>query len=133
MRIVIASILGVVFGGLFIVFGEIVGHTLFPSTMEFPSDPALWDEYLKQVPFMAMVMIVISWGFGAFVAGIISTWIQGRTNYRPMLISVAILQVFAYLNMLSFTHPKWMWITATFEFIPIGFIAYFIIRKKKTA
>lgn len=130
MRNVIAIILGVIFGGLFIVFGEIVSHSLFPSTMDFPSDPALWKEYMANVPTMNLVMIVISWGFGAFVAGIISTWIQGRTNYRPMLISVAILQVFAYLNMLTFPHPGWMWLTATFEFIPLGLIAYFIIRKK---
>ena len=131
MRVIISVVLGIIFGGFFIAFGEIVVHSLFPSDLPLPTNAFERSTFVAQTSTFQLVLVLMGWAIAAFVAASVTTFIQGRTEWKPMLITVSILQLFAYMNMFMIPHPGWMWATATFLFIPIGFINYFLIRKRK--
>ncbi len=131
MRPILSVVIGIVFGGFFVAFGEMVAHSLFPSELALPTNALDRATYMDQIPVFQLILVVMGWGIAAFVAATVTTFIQGRTEWKPMLITVGILQLFAYMNMFLLPHPGWMWATATFLFIPIGFISYFLIRKRK--
>lgn len=128
---VIAVVISVLAGGTIIFFGENLGHYLFPAENPMPTDLTQIPAYIQNdVPFMAKLFVLISYAVGAFVGGIFSSAITGRTTMRPMLATVAILMGLALFNFLYIPHPSWMWIGLLLAFFPMGFLAYFLIRKK---
>jgi hypothetical protein len=129
----IAIIVGIIIGGLFIALGEMLAPYLFPPENPYPADPTKLAEFIENdVPFISKLVIVINWGLAAFIAGISSTFIAGRTSPKPMLATVGVLNALTLINLLVRFYPKWMIVSSLFIFIPIGFIAYFLIRKKIT-
>lgn len=131
-RKTIAIVVGIIIGGLFVALGEQFVMNLFPAAKPAPTDPALWGEYLKNdVSFISKLLVILNWGFASFIAGLISTLIAGRRTISPMLASVGVLNIMAIINMMMHPHPTWMWVSAFLAFIPVGLIAYFLIRKKK--
>lgn len=132
-RKTIAIVLGIIIGGLFVALGDSLSLYLFPPSKPFPIDRALMAEFVEtEVPFGAKLIIVSNWVFSAFVAGIVSTFISGRTSFKPMLASIVVLNVLALIKLMLGYYPNWMTIACLLAFIPTGFIAYFLIRKKKT-
>lgn len=129
----IAIIVGIIVGGLFVALGESMSGYLFPLEKPIPTDPALLSDYIENdVPFGSKLVVVLNWIVAAFIAALTSTFISGRTSPKPMLASVGVLNILTLMNVLIIYHPKWMWIASLFTFIPVGYIAYFLIRKKKT-
>lgn len=132
MRPIIAVIIGVILGGFFVAFGETMLTYIIPN-MKPPTnaDLASMATYVENIPFSAKIGLVINWGVAGFVGATATTFIQGRTHYKPMLVTIGILQLLTYMNMMIlWGHPLWMWIAATFIYIIVGFISYFLIRKK---
>lgn len=133
MRRIIAVILGIVVAMTFFAGTEAVAHQLVP-TDTLPENPSIEQitAYTESIPTAVFVILVIGWIVAAFMAGIVSSFVAGRTSAKPMLIAVGIIQLLTYLNMLLIPgHPIWMVITVTVTFIPVGFIAYLLVRKKK--
>jgi hypothetical protein len=129
----IAIIVGIIVGGLFVALGESMSYYLFPLENPIPTDRSLMNDFVEnEVPLGAKVVLVMNWIVAAFTASILSTFISGRTSPKPMLASVGVLNILTLINLFIMPHPKWMWITSIFVFIPMGYIAYFLIRKKKT-
>lgn len=127
----IAIIVGIIVGGLFVALGESMSTYIFPLEKPIPADPALLSDYIENdVPFGSKMVIVLNWIVAAFVAALASTFISGRTSPKPMLASVGVLNILTLINLFIIYHPKWMWITCLLTFIPVGYIAYFLIRKK---
>lgn len=133
MRRVLAVIIGLIVGGIFIAGGESVLHSL--SGIKVPSENATQKElfdYVQQIPVLLKVLLVINWGISVFIGGLVAAFIQGRTSMKPSIIVAGILQLFMYMNMLLIPgHPTWVLITTTVMCIPLGMIAHFLIRKKK--
>ncbi|MNK05410.1 hypothetical protein D3C87_232920 [compost metagenome] len=128
----IAIIVGIIIGGLFVALGESLSYYFFPVETPFPTDRTLLAEYMENdIPFGAKVIVVVNWAVAAFLAGIVSTFISGRTSVKPMLASVGVLNILALINLLVLPHPKWMWIASLCIFIPFGLVSWFLIRKKK--
>lgn len=112
--------------------GEQFVMGMFPASVPPPTDPALWGEYLEnEVPFISKLLVILNWALAAFIAGIASTLIAGRRTMKPMLASVGVLNILAFINMMMHPHPVWMWISGLVAFIPVGLFAYYLIRKKK--
>jgi predicted MFS family arabinose efflux permease len=112
---------------------ESLVHQLVPMD-PLPKNPTIEQltNYTENIPTFIFIVLVFGWIVAAFIAGIVSTFIDGRTSAKPMMISVGIIQLLTYLNMLLVPgHPIWMVITVTLTFLPAGFIAYLLIRKKK--
>lgn len=128
-----AIVVGIIIGGLFIALGEALSTYIFPIATPTPTDHTLMADYMEnEVPFGSKLTIVINWAISAFVAAVISTFISGRNSPKPMLAVVGVLNVLTLIQLFIFPHPKWMWISSFLVFIPIGYIAYFLIRKKNT-
>jgi predicted membrane protein len=133
MRRVLAVIIGLIVGGVFIAGGESVLHSF--SGIKVPNENATQKElfdYVQQIPVLLKVLLVINWGISVFIGGLVAAFIQGRTSMKPSIIVAGILQLFMYMNMLLIPgHPTWVVITTTVMCIPLGMIAHFLIRKKK--
>lgn len=129
----IAIVLGIIIGGLFVALGDSLSSYLFPLDKPFPIDPSLKAEFIEnEIPFGSKLVIVINWAFAAFIAAIVSTFVSGRTSFKPMFATIVVLNVLALIQTVLSHYPNWMLVSCLFTFIPVGFIAYFLIRKKKT-
>lgn len=130
-RRTLAIVVGIIIGGLFIALGDILSTYIFPLEYPAPTDRALLAEfYENDVSAGAKLVIVINWVISAFVAAIVSTFISGKNSPIPMLAVVGVLNFLTLIQLLIIPYPNWMLITSFFIFIPIGYAAYFLIRKK---
>lgn len=132
-RKTIAIVLGIIIGGIFVALGDSLSSYLFPLDKPYPTDRSLVAEFVEnEVPLGSKLVIIFNWGFAAFVAAIVSTFVSGRTSFKPMFATIVVLNVLALVQSVLAAYPNWMLVTCLFTFIPLGFIAYFLIRKKKT-
>ncbi|MDR0803444.1 hypothetical protein [Fluviicola sp.] len=132
-RKTIAIVLGIIIGGLFVALGDSLSSYLFPLEKPYPTDRALIAEFIEtEVPLGSKLVIVINWVFSAFIAAVVSTFISGRTSLKPMIATIFVLNVLALIKLMLDYYPNWMTIACLFAFIPTGFVAYFLIHKKKT-
>ena len=132
-RRTLAIVVGIILGGLFIALGDSLSTYHFPLESPIPTDRTLIaDFYENEVSFGFKFTIVLNWVISAFVAAIASTFISGRDSSVPMLAAVGVLNFLTLLQIVLASYPKWMLISSLLIFIPVGYIAYFLIRKKKT-
>lgn len=108
-----------------------MGNSLFASDVPFPEKREDLAQYMQQLPFMAKFFVVLGYAVGGFVAGIVASFIQGRTYSRPGIVAAGVLQLFAWMNMMSFPHPFWMWLFGSVAIIPMSWLAFKLIRKTK--
>ncbi len=131
-RRTIAIVTGIIIGGLFIALGQALSAYVFPLEAPIPIDHALMSDYIENdIPFGSKLVIVINWAISAFVAAVVSTFISGRNSPKPMLAVVGVLNILTLIQLFILPYPKWMWVSSFLVFIPIGYVAYFLIRKKK--
>lgn len=132
-RRTLAIVVGIILGGLFIALGNSISTYIFPLENPIPTDRTLMaDFYENEVSFGFKFTIVLNWIISAFVAAIASTFISGRDSSIPMLAAAGVLNFLTLLQIILTPYPKWMLISSLLIFIPIGYIAYFLIRKKNT-
>ena len=130
VRNTLAVVIGIVIGVVLIALGEATIHVLFPIG-KIPTEPEELAHFMENVPTVNKAFLVINWGIAAFIAATVTTLIQGRKDFKPVLITVGILQLLTYMNMLMVPgHPAWIWLSVTFMYVIIGFIAYRLLRKK---
>jgi hypothetical protein len=133
MKNILAGILGLILGVFTIGIVQWFGNLQFPADVPFPEEPEEWEFYMERVPFMAKCFVILAYVAGGFVAGIVTTFVQGRTLYRPTLVATAVMQLFAWLNMMSLPHPLWMWLLGSVAIVPMGWVAYRLIRRTPTS
>lgn len=130
-RKVLAVALGIITGGLVVAAGETFIHSIFPIG-EIPTDRAELAELVAGMPLAGKIMVVLNWALAGFLAASITNIVQGRTNFRPMLVTVGVLQLLTYMNMIMVPgHPGWMWLLATFLYIIVGFTSYVLLKKRE--
>lgn len=121
----IASIFVSIIAGVFtIACVQWVGNALFPADIPFPEKRSDLTDYMEHVPFMAKIFVVLSYGGAAFVCALVATFIQGRTDYRPILITTATIQLLIWMNMMTIPHPVWMWVVVTLLVMPVGYLTF---------
>lgn len=130
MRPIVAFLVGLISGVFFIGLVELLGSLLFPAGIPLPEKRSDFAAYMEQVPFMAKLFVIIAYGAGAFVASTVTLFIRGRMEFRPALVVVCLLQLFAWLNLFQVPHPAWMWIAGSLVIVPAGYIAFLVFRKK---
>lgn len=130
MRKILSALGGIIIGSFFVGLFQWAGHILFPATVPFPENNADWQHYMLHVPAGAKFFVVLSYAAGGFTAGLSSTFFQGRTFSRPALVSGGVLQLLAWLNMLSFPHPLWMWLTGGIAVVPMALLAFRLLKRK---
>lgn len=133
MRQAFAVLIGLIFGGVFIAGGEALIHSLF--SLEVPSENATQQElfdYVQQISVFAKICLLINGALSVFIASLVASFVQGRTTIKTSIIVAGILQLLQYMNMLLIPgHPTWVVVTTTIMCLPIGALAYFLVRKKQ--
>jgi hypothetical protein len=131
IRNVVAIITGAVIGGVLIAAGMFAISMAFPYA-EIPTSPQEAKIFMENAPMTNKIFIVFNWALCGFIAASVTTLMQGRTDYRPMLATVGILQLLTYMNMLMLPgHPVWMWVCVTFMYAAVGLISYGLLKKKR--
>lgn len=134
MRNIAAILLGLIAGVFTITCVQWMGNMAFPADIPYPEKRADQLTYMQHVPTMAKWMIVFSYGIAGFVSGLVATFIQGRTNFRPALIATGTIQLLICMNMMSMPHPAWMWILTFLLVVPVGYLTYrkFRVRREQS-
>lgn len=133
IRNIIAIVIGTSIGGTLIAAGMFAFNLLYPSVeTRISSDE--FEGYIQSASTMNQISLVFSWALCGFIAACVTTVIQGRTDFKPVLVSVGILQLITYMTMLMM--PKysiWTWLSVTVLYISVGLIAYRLLRKEDHA
>ncbi len=131
MRRVWAVIAGVLAGSVIMVVVETLGHKIYPVAMNLETaTKEAKEEFMKTIPVEAMLMIILAWAIGSFIAGIVSTLISKENTSFAALRSGAVLLAFAIVNMISIPHPIWFWIAGLLVFIPFAWLGFKLLSTK---
>ena len=131
MKNILATIFGIIFGVFFIGLIQWMGTSLFPASVPFPTKRTEFQTYLEHVPTLAKWFMILSFGVGGFVTGIVATFIQGRRSLKPTLAATTLLQLLTWMSLMSFPHPLWMWILGSIVTVPMGYLAYRLLKKPR--
>ena len=102
---ILGSLVGIVAGVMTIGFVESIGHMLFPTaTLE---DISEFPQIISAIPMPAKLWVVMSWGLGVFLGGLVALFIARGTHW-PGLIVALFLFSGAVWTMFQFPHPPWM-------------------------
>lgn len=120
------------FTGILIIAGvEMLGHTLYPPPQHLSEkDSAAWEAYMQTAPLGAILFILLAWALGSFCAGIVSSLIK-RDSSKPALLCGTLLLFSGIFNLVSFSHPIWFWPAIAFIFIPMAWLGFWIVNKKR--
>lgn len=98
------------------------GHRLFPlpATLDW-NEPAQWARYWAEAPRGALLMVLLSYAFGACDGAILAAWLAPQQPWRHAAVVIAIIALLALLNVLSLPHPDWF----VWSLLPVFLLALF--------
>jgi hypothetical protein len=116
MRNFTAVLTGVMASILVILAGDAITHSLYrPSRI---GDTNTSDPYVTNVPFYAMLIMLLIWISASFIGGLISARLNRAAWRRSAALTGTILLVVSVVNMVLIPHPLWMWAVSVILLIP---------------
>ncbi|MFN4291093.1 MAG: hypothetical protein ACK4E7_09480 [Permianibacter sp.] len=108
LRSVGAIALGLAVAVLLILLLQWAGFRLFPlpPTLQL-NEPAQWAHYWAGAPRGALLMVLLSYAFGACDGAILAAWLSPQQPWRHAALVVALVALLALLNVLSVAYPDW--------------------------
>ena len=123
---ILAVLMGAVVAVMLVAGGEAIGHLIFPPPADVKKlfdDPAALQSLMKdraalsavmeKLPPGSLVVVIMAWGVAAFGGSWLAAWYAARHSRVSVGhgIAVGIILLLATLaNLMSFTHPIWMWV-----------------------
>lgn len=101
IRIILATVLGIIVAILIVVCFEMVGHALWPAPLDAGSPATL--------PIPLLLSVVVGWFLGVLGGG----FVAGKIARRRMAISIvgAVILAATLYNFWAIPHPLWMMIS----------------------
>ncbi|MDY0076632.1 MAG: hypothetical protein RBR87_05075 [Bacteroidales bacterium] len=129
LRNIIAILAGILLGMLTIASIEYLGQDLFPNPVSLVLDEEMYTNDLayEMIPLPSMLMVLLAYILGSFIAGFFSAFIGQRKSLA--LISGFILFLGGLINVLIIPHPLWFIIFSLALFIPFAFFGGFVAEK----
>lgn len=126
LKNILATIAGLVAGGVIVALGEMVGSTLFPLPFELDfSDPESAMNTLAlnmdQVPLGSQLAVIFSHLIGTLVGAWIAMKLSADSTV-PAYTVIGLLLVATIMNLLQIPHPLWFDIADVAGVIIGGFI-----------
>jgi hypothetical protein len=121
------SILAVL-GGLVIaaavIFGlELLGHILFPHTLDVHGkDPEEVKKAIASLPVAVFLSVLVAWAGGNFAGGFVAAWVARRLQVVHGLLIGLALQGTAVFMMLTVPHPVWFWVASFLACVPLAYL-----------
>lgn len=125
MRKLLAFVAGLVAGGLTIGLLEWAGHLLVPPG---PLDPR------SRVPVdppstAALLLVLVAWAAGAFVAGWVATRVGGTLGHGLALAVGSFLMGGGLMNLIAIPSPAWFWVLGLLCFLPLALAGWRTARR----
>ena len=127
-RLIASVVVGVIVGGLVIGFVEWLSSLVYPlpENMDLMDQEAL-QAYISELPFGALLFIILAWALGSFAGGVVSKIIVMKPTW-PSVLTGIILMGLAVLNMIFISHPIWFWIAGLLPMLPLAYLGGKIIQ-----
>jgi hypothetical protein len=113
LRIVLASLAGIVIAFLLIAGLETLGHRLYPPPPGLlRADGMLVKDFMAKIPVASLCYILVAWSTAAYVGGLVAALIAGS---RPRLCAGIIggfVVAGSLYNVASISHPWWFVLSA---------------------
>ncbi len=119
-----AIVLGFVTAFVLITLFEFLSLATMPAGIDPMDDPASLERAMQagQVPFIAMLLVVLGYAAGAFAGGWVAEKVARRWPMRHALILGVLLTLAGISNLASFQHPLWMAIATLLVFLPLAYL-----------
>ncbi|RNA62066.1 hypothetical protein D1631_09035 [Chryseobacterium nematophagum] len=109
IRKILAVVGGIMAASVCIWMMESIGHALYPLSKDTANDVDAFKKYVETLPFMALLLVILGYALGAFVAGFISTKIaKDGKNVYAIICGIFFLLATIY-NMVVLPTPIWFW------------------------
>ena len=129
MKTFIAAIVGIISAGIAIWVFEFLGHLIVPIKLKIdPTDQEQLKLIMYQIPFKAMLAVLIAHILGVVVGLIVGRMIDRSTRGHLFGIS-GILLLFTVINLVAIPHPTWFLIADIMGVVLVSAI-YIGTRKK---
>lgn len=129
MRKFIAVIAGLISGLIVISFIEHLGQLIFPDEIAFWSETNSTDttDFLAAIPANRMMIILLAYLLGSFIAGSVSAIITGQIQFA--LLPGMILLLFGILQVVFIPHPMWFVIVSLCIYLPAAYLGGVVVIK----
>ena len=136
---ILSVIAGIIAGTIVIYLVEMLSSKVYPPPpgVDIMKDKEALIEFIKNAPMSAMLLVLLGYVLGSFVAGWVSSRISG--SLRQALISGVVLMAFGIMNLVEIPQPLWFGICSTICYIPLSYPLnrrqsdyIFIIPERKT-
>jgi len=123
MRSILTVLSGLVSGGLTVYLLQWLGHRIVPP----PEGLKLEDieaikAYVLTAPPAVFLLLLAAWAGGAFVGGMVASFIARTHRLRHSLAVGAIQAVLAAMQLAMVPHPAWVAISGVALFIPFAWL-----------
>lgn len=129
-RIILAIIVGVISGGIFVGLFEYIGHQLFPTDLQPGSTPEEIKTYLETAPIGALVSVVVAWFLGSLGGAIIGRLLDKSRSIVTVILICLLLMSMTILNFLVIPHPLWMMISGIAVYFLSATIVLMLFKSK---
>lgn len=132
IRRILAVVGGILTGSLAIWLMETLGHYLYPLPAGVgPNNMAEFKEYVSNLPFPALLLVIVGYALGAVVSGFVSTKIGKDGKNRYALICGVFFLLATVYNMSVLPTPIWFWILGIIVWALV-LVGYRLALNKKT-
>lgn len=129
---VLAVVLGIVSSMIITYIVEAIGHFVYPMPEIDLNNPEAVAEIIAKAPFGALLFVIIAWGMGALIAGIVNALVTKTDKWVTAIVIGSVLTSFGIINMIMIPHPLWMKISGFLVFIPLTLLGTFLIKPKNS-
>lgn len=108
----ILSILVALFAAVIVIYiVESFSHMMYamPEGMDLQDKQAM-EDWIRTLPFGAMVLVLLAWFSGATVGGFIASFMDRDNAMRSSMVVGMLLLIITLVNLFEIPHPVWMWV-----------------------
>lgn len=124
VRKILAVVLGVLAGMIFISLVQMLGHYLYPEPKGLDTnDMNQLEEYVKNAPFMALFFVILSYAAGAVISGFTSTVVAKDQKSKYAIICGILFLIQSIFMMASLPTDLWFWVLGILVWLLV-FVGY---------
>jgi hypothetical protein len=122
-RNILAVAAAFVVGGICVFGLEWIGQQIYPLPEGVdPSNQQQLNDYLKQAPAGALLMVLLAQCAGSFVGGVVTGWLGCSRLFQLGLIYGCLALLMAALNVYFIPHPAWFVVLSLLLPIPLALL-----------
>ncbi len=132
LRTSLALGLGILVAFVTIMLIEQISHHIFPLPADIDwQDSTATTQYMNQLPFMALLLVLFAWSSGIILGILSASWIARRVRGRFALAIGSMIGIGAIANMLMLPHPIWFMSLTALVLPVVTFCCWWLLKRQK--